>query len=244
MPGIVAGLLLVFIPLSGDYITASVLGGAKGNMVGRHGRQPVPVGPELGARLGHVGAADPDDPARASAWSAVIALLVGAHDRGASGASSSGEGGPPASPTTATAGAGGMSAVTTSTLGDRVDAPRRAAAPPRGGADFDVLTFGLGVCGRCSSTSSCSSRSCSSWPTRSPTPTLVPGLGRLHARGWYSRLWEQRAAEADAIKNSLVAAVGQHGHRRRARRLRRRGAGPARRRLGEAVPACWSSSSW
>ena len=33
-PGIVAGLLLVFIPLSGDYITASVLGGAKGNMAG------------------------------------------------------------------------------------------------------------------------------------------------------------------------------------------------------------------
>ncbi|MGH2596428.1 MAG: ABC transporter permease [Actinomycetota bacterium] len=33
-PGIVAGLLLVFIPLTGDYITASVLGGAKGNMAG------------------------------------------------------------------------------------------------------------------------------------------------------------------------------------------------------------------
>jgi len=33
-PGIVAGLLLVFIPLSGDYITAAVLGGAKGNMAG------------------------------------------------------------------------------------------------------------------------------------------------------------------------------------------------------------------
>ena len=34
-PGIVAGGLLVFIPLTGDYITAAVLGGAKGNMVGR-----------------------------------------------------------------------------------------------------------------------------------------------------------------------------------------------------------------
>ena len=34
MPGVMAGLLLVFIPLAGDYITASVLGGAKGNMVG------------------------------------------------------------------------------------------------------------------------------------------------------------------------------------------------------------------
>ena len=34
MPGVIAGLLLVFIPLAGDYITASVLGGAKGNMAG------------------------------------------------------------------------------------------------------------------------------------------------------------------------------------------------------------------
>jgi spermidine/putrescine transport system permease protein len=33
-PGIIAGVLLVFIPLTGDYITALVLGGAKGNMVG------------------------------------------------------------------------------------------------------------------------------------------------------------------------------------------------------------------
>ena len=33
-PGVAAGLLLVFIPLTGDYITAQVLGGAKGNMVG------------------------------------------------------------------------------------------------------------------------------------------------------------------------------------------------------------------
>jgi spermidine/putrescine transport system permease protein len=34
MPGIVAGLILVFVPLSGDYITAAILGGAKGNMAG------------------------------------------------------------------------------------------------------------------------------------------------------------------------------------------------------------------
>jgi spermidine/putrescine transport system permease protein len=33
-PGVIAGLLLVFIPLTGDYITAAVLGGAEGNMVG------------------------------------------------------------------------------------------------------------------------------------------------------------------------------------------------------------------
>ncbi len=33
-PGIIAGLLLVFIPLTGDYITPLVLGGAKGNMAG------------------------------------------------------------------------------------------------------------------------------------------------------------------------------------------------------------------
>lgn len=34
MPGIATGTLLVFVPLMGDYITASVLGGANGNMVG------------------------------------------------------------------------------------------------------------------------------------------------------------------------------------------------------------------
>ena len=34
MPGIIAGLLLVFIPLMGDYITASLLGGAQGTMMG------------------------------------------------------------------------------------------------------------------------------------------------------------------------------------------------------------------
>lgn len=34
-PGIIAGVLLVFIPLMGDYITAIVLGGARGNMVGQ-----------------------------------------------------------------------------------------------------------------------------------------------------------------------------------------------------------------
>lgn len=35
MPGIIVGALLVYIPLMGDYITATVLGGAKGNMVGQ-----------------------------------------------------------------------------------------------------------------------------------------------------------------------------------------------------------------
>ncbi|WP_203581740.1 ABC transporter permease [Microbacterium hibisci] len=35
LPGIVAGVLLVYIPLMGDYITATVLGGAKGNMIGQ-----------------------------------------------------------------------------------------------------------------------------------------------------------------------------------------------------------------
>jgi len=34
-PGLVSGLLLVFIPLMGDYITASVLGGAQGTMAGQ-----------------------------------------------------------------------------------------------------------------------------------------------------------------------------------------------------------------
>jgi len=35
MPGLLAGSLLVFVPLMGDYITATVLGGAQGNMVGQ-----------------------------------------------------------------------------------------------------------------------------------------------------------------------------------------------------------------
>lgn len=35
LPGVIVGALLVYIPLMGDYITATVLGGAKGNMVGQ-----------------------------------------------------------------------------------------------------------------------------------------------------------------------------------------------------------------
>lgn len=35
MPGVAAGLLLVFVPLMGDYITPSVLGGAAGSMIGQ-----------------------------------------------------------------------------------------------------------------------------------------------------------------------------------------------------------------
>ena len=35
MPGIASGCLLVFIPLTGDYVTASVLGGASGSMIGQ-----------------------------------------------------------------------------------------------------------------------------------------------------------------------------------------------------------------
>lgn len=35
LPGIASGCLLVFIPLMGDYLTASVLGGARGTMIGQ-----------------------------------------------------------------------------------------------------------------------------------------------------------------------------------------------------------------
>lgn len=35
MPGVVSGCLLVFIPLTGDYVTARVLGGASGSMIGQ-----------------------------------------------------------------------------------------------------------------------------------------------------------------------------------------------------------------
>jgi spermidine/putrescine transport system permease protein len=34
MPGIASGCLLVFVPLTGDYVTAQVLGGASGSMIG------------------------------------------------------------------------------------------------------------------------------------------------------------------------------------------------------------------
>ncbi len=43
MPGVIAGMLLVFIPLMGDYITAALLGGAKGSMAGHPGRRAVPA---------------------------------------------------------------------------------------------------------------------------------------------------------------------------------------------------------
>ena len=33
-PGIIAGVLLTFIPMCGDFVTATILGGAKGNMIG------------------------------------------------------------------------------------------------------------------------------------------------------------------------------------------------------------------
>lgn len=33
-PGITAGAILTFIPMAGDYVTATILGGAKGNMIG------------------------------------------------------------------------------------------------------------------------------------------------------------------------------------------------------------------
>ncbi|UNB54457.1 ABC transporter permease [Mycolicibacterium sp. YH-1] len=34
-PGVIAGIVLVFIPLMGDYVTATILGGARGNMIGQ-----------------------------------------------------------------------------------------------------------------------------------------------------------------------------------------------------------------
>ena len=35
MPGVISGCLLVFVPLNGDYVTAAVLGGAEGTMIGQ-----------------------------------------------------------------------------------------------------------------------------------------------------------------------------------------------------------------
>ena len=63
MPGIVAGLLLVFIPLAGRLHHGAVLGGAKGNMVGAlMVASQFLAAAEQGARLGHGGGADPHDP--------------------------------------------------------------------------------------------------------------------------------------------------------------------------------------
>jgi spermidine/putrescine transport system permease protein len=61
--GVAAGCLLVFIPLCGDYITASVLGGAKGTMVGQ-----LVAGQFLGAQNWALGSA--------MAVSLVLAVLL------------------------------------------------------------------------------------------------------------------------------------------------------------------------
>ena len=52
-PGIIAGVVLVFVPLAGDYITANLLGGAKGNMPGNLVATQFTSGqnPALGAAL-------------------------------------------------------------------------------------------------------------------------------------------------------------------------------------------------
>src|SRR5699024_127827 len=63
MPGVISGCLLVFIPLNGDYVPATVLGGASGSMVGQliaeqfNAAQNWAVGPALGGGFGHVGRA-------------------------------------------------------------------------------------------------------------------------------------------------------------------------------------------
>ena len=58
MPGIVAGVLLVFIPAIGDFVTPELLGGVK-TTDDRHSRsRPVRKRQQLAARLGHVGAVD------------------------------------------------------------------------------------------------------------------------------------------------------------------------------------------
>ncbi len=75
MPGVVAGLLLVFIPLTGDYITAAVLGGAKGNMVGALVASQFNTAQNWALGLGDGGDPDPDDP-RSVAIFAALGLVV------------------------------------------------------------------------------------------------------------------------------------------------------------------------
>ena len=132
VPGIVAGLMLVFIPLAGDYITASVLGGAKGNMVGDTRRQPVPGGPELGAGLGHGGRADRHDPADIASWprwpsssSAIVHRTRVIELQ-------------PPRP-------GRQLPARTVRHDRRRRAPPAAATPQRRRGSFDFVTFGLGV---------------------------------------------------------------------------------------------------
>ena len=50
-PGIAAGVLLTFIPMCGDYVTATILGGAKGNMIGAIDRQLCGAGSRHSARV-------------------------------------------------------------------------------------------------------------------------------------------------------------------------------------------------
>ena len=51
-PGIAAGVLLTFIPMCGDFVTATLLGGTSGNMIGAMVDSQFHVRPELAAGLG------------------------------------------------------------------------------------------------------------------------------------------------------------------------------------------------
>ena len=57
-PGLVAGVLLVFIPAVGDFVTPELLGGVKTQMIGNTIDDQFGQRQELAARLGDVGAAD------------------------------------------------------------------------------------------------------------------------------------------------------------------------------------------
>ena len=70
-PGIAAGVMLTFIPMCGDFVTATLLGGTSGNMIGAMIDSQFHVGPELAARLG-----DGRDDDRCGAVGAAVGSIV------------------------------------------------------------------------------------------------------------------------------------------------------------------------
>ena len=58
LPGVVTGALLVFIPMTGEYIIPNILGGGNYEFVGKRHRRSVQPGPEPAVRLGPVDRSD------------------------------------------------------------------------------------------------------------------------------------------------------------------------------------------
>ena len=216
MPGIVAGLLLVFIPLTGDYITAAVLGGAKGNMVGPAGRRAS----SRRRRTGRLGSA------MAMVLIFVILLTI-AGRRGRSGSWLRAVIRNARAINLAPAAASRMSACRSSASGASQAHPTSCRS--------------ASASGPCSSTSSCSCRSASSSPTRSTAGRRLLVWDGFSTKWYHDPVPERAAAAGD---HELAEGRGrQHAHRGRPRRACRHRARAAR---GKWATASWRScsSSW